>query len=234
MGLPNRGKPNSLASITINHQKIPSFPSISFDNTLVTPFFAKYPKFKYLIPEVIQLYRKHNYQFLWYDNKGMNEFASLLYNKINTLDQEGIKTRVPYTEKLQAIFQDSEHTENSDVEVELLMSSLYFFYANRVFKGLDEQQTAELGWYLPQKKQSYVNRLDSLLQDPNLINKPIKDLPSQYYRLKDALQQYRNLKKKGGWDPIIYSKKLKSLQLGDTSDVILQIRKTAIYHRRFK
>ena len=126
----------------------------------------------------------------------MNEFASLLYNKINTLDQEGIKTRVPYAEKLQAIFQDSEHTENSDVEVELLMSSLYFFYANRVFKGLDEQQTAELGWYLPRKKQSYVNRLDSLLQDPNLINKPIKDLPSQYYRLKDALQQYRNLKKK--------------------------------------
>lgn len=227
VGFPTTTKASSLpiAYATLNYQKIPYFPPVPFDSTLVAPFFIKYPKFKYLKPEVIQLYRKHNYQFLWYDNKGMNEFASLLYNKINTLDQEGIKTRVPYAEKLQAIFQDSEHTENSDVEVELLMSSLYFFYANRVFKGLDATTTVELGWYLPRKKQSYVNRLDSLLQDPSLINKQLKDLPGQYYLLKDALLRYRDLEKKGGWDPIIYSKKLKSLQLGDTSDVILQIRK---------
>jgi hypothetical protein len=31
------------------------------------------------------------------------------------------------------------------------MSSLYFFYADRVFKGLDAKQTVELGWYLPRK-----------------------------------------------------------------------------------
>jgi hypothetical protein len=70
--------------------------------------------------------------------------------------------------------------EKSDLEVELMMSSL-FFYADRVFKGLDTKKTAELGWYLPRKKQSYVNRLDSLLQDPNLINKQLEDLPGQYY-----------------------------------------------------
>jgi hypothetical protein len=40
--------------------------------------------------------------------------------------------------------------EKSDLEVELIMSSL-FFYADRVFKGLDTKKTAELGWYLPRK-----------------------------------------------------------------------------------
>jgi hypothetical protein len=69
--------------------------------------------------------------------------------------------------------------EKSDLEVELIMSSLFFFYADRVFKGLDTKKT-ELGWYLP-RKQSYVNRLSSLLQDPNLINKQPEDLPGQYY-----------------------------------------------------
>jgi hypothetical protein len=44
---------------------------------------------------------------------------------------------------------------------------------------LDTKKTAELGWYL-EKKQSYVNQLD-LLQDPNLINKQLEDLPGQYY-----------------------------------------------------
>jgi hypothetical protein len=36
---------------------------IPFDSTLA-PFFAKYPKLKYLKPEVVQLYKKHNYEFL--------------------------------------------------------------------------------------------------------------------------------------------------------------------------
>jgi hypothetical protein len=31
--------------------------------TVLLAPFAKYPKFKYLKPEVVQLYRKHNYEF---------------------------------------------------------------------------------------------------------------------------------------------------------------------------
>jgi hypothetical protein len=69
--------------------------------------------------------------------------------------------------------------EKSDLEVEHDVLS-FFFYADRVFKGLDTKKTAELGWYLPRKKQSYVNQLDSLLQDPK-INKQLEDLPGQYY-----------------------------------------------------
>jgi hypothetical protein len=64
-----------------------------------------------------------------------------------------------------------------------------------------------------------------LLQDPNLINKQPEDLPGQYYLLKRILQSYHNIAEKGGWDPIVLSKKIKSLQPRDTSDVILQIRK---------
>ncbi|SEA12455.1 Murein L,D-transpeptidase YcbB/YkuD [Flavobacterium gillisiae] len=236
VGFSTTAKASSLSTIcaALDYQKIPSFPPIPFDSTLVAPFFDKYPKFKYLKPEVIQLYRKHNYEFLWYDSNGINEFASLLYNKVNNLEQEGIKTRVPYAEKLQTIFQDLENMEKSDVEVELLMSSLYFFYANRVFKGLDAKQTVELGWYLPRKKQSYVNRLDSLLQDPSLINKQLKDLPGQYYLLKDVLQNYRDIEKNGGWDPIVFPKTIKSLKPGDTSDVILQVRKRLFITRDLK
>jgi murein L,D-transpeptidase YcbB/YkuD len=224
--LPTTTKASSLsiASAALRYQKIPSFPPVPFDSTLVAPFFAKYPKFKYLKQEVIQLYRKHNYEFLWHNSNGRNEFASLLYNKVNSLDQEGIKTRVPYAEKIQTIFQDIDNIDKPDVEVELLMSSLYFYYAARVFKGIDPKKSKELGWYLPRKKQSYVTRLDFLLQDPSLINKPDKDLLGQYYQLKAALKDYRNIEKKGGWNPIVLPSKMKSLKPGDTAAAILQIR----------
>jgi hypothetical protein len=56
----------------------------------------------------------------------MNEFAALLYDKVNNLEQEGLKIRVPYAVEIQAIFQDVEIMEKSDLEVELMMSSYFF------------------------------------------------------------------------------------------------------------
>jgi hypothetical protein len=110
--------------------------------------------------------------------------------------------------------------EKSDLEVELIMS-LLIFYADRVFKGLDTKKTAELGWYLPRKKQSYVNR-SSLLQDPNLINKQ----PKTFRTILPLKEYFRvNIAEKG-WDPIVLPK-IKSLQPRDT-DVILQIKNVCL------
>jgi hypothetical protein len=47
------------------------------------------------------------------------------------------------------------------------------------------QKNGRTGLVSSAKKQSYVNQLDSLLQDPNLINKQLEDLPGQYYLLKE-------------------------------------------------
>jgi hypothetical protein len=80
----------------------------------------------------------------------MNEFAALLYDKVNNLEQEGLKYVYLMQQKYKPFFR-MEIMEKSDLEVELIMSSLYFFYADRVFKGLDTKKTAELGWYLPKK-----------------------------------------------------------------------------------
>jgi hypothetical protein len=63
-----------------------------------------------------------------------------------------------------------------------------------LFKGI-EPAKSKLGWYLPEKT-ILRKPLDSLLVDPSLINKPDKDLLGQYYLLKSALQDYRNIEKK--------------------------------------
>ncbi|WP_291098748.1 MULTISPECIES: L,D-transpeptidase family protein [unclassified Flavobacterium] len=204
---------------------IQEFIPATFDSTLIAPFFLKYSKLNYLKNEVVQLYRERHYQYLWYDRKGLNEFANLLYDKVNNLDQEGLQIQLPYQEKITALLQNSDTIGKPKVEAELFLSSLYFFYADKVYKGLDAKKTAELDWFLPRKKQSYANGLDSLLLNPSLINKPEKDVLGQYYLLKEALQKYRTIEKNGGWDSIVIPKKMKSLKPGDTSQVILQIRK---------
>ena len=199
-----------------------------FDSTQVETFFDKYPKLKKYKPEVKSLYRKHQFHYVWFDKNGINEFGNLLYNKINNLTQEGIQTVIPYKEKLDEIYDGSQEDQKPNVDIELLNSALYFFYADKVYHGLETQKIKDLEWYLPRKKQSYVSYLDSLLIDPSLINKDEKGVLSQYYLLKDELQKYRQMEKKGGWQAITVDPNVKSYKPGDSGTAIAQIR-----HRLF-
>ena len=66
-----------------------------FDSTLVAPFFEQYPKLRYLQPAIKALYQNRHYEHLWYDSKGLNEFAYVLYDKINNLEEEGVPNAMP-------------------------------------------------------------------------------------------------------------------------------------------
>lgn len=195
---------------------------IPFDSTLVANFFANHPNVLKYESEVKAIYRKHDFHFLWYDADGLNEVSEMLYSKINAIETEGVKTTIPYKSELDAIFQKRETTPNP--QNELLISALYFFYANKVYQGLDATQTSELGWYLPRKKQSYVSYLDSILHNPSLMHQNEKEVVGQYFRLKSVLQQYRAIEQKGAWEPIAFEAKTKALEPGDSAVTVAKIR----------
>ncbi|MFV8368085.1 L,D-transpeptidase family protein [Flavobacterium sp. LB2R40] len=197
---------------------------IAFDSTQINTFFDKYPKLKSYQGDVEKLYRKHQFHYIWFDRDGLNEFAGLLYNKVNNLSQEGIETEIPYKERLDDIYDNPEDNQKATIDTELLSSALYFFYADKVYDGISTQKTKDLGWFLPRKRQSYVNYLDSLLINPSLINKDEKGVLKQYYLLKDVLQEYRKIEKKGGWKTIALDPNVKSYKPGDSAATIAQIR----------
>ena len=105
------------ANLKLPH-KINSFNKVKslspFDSTLVSSFFTKYPELQKYQEETTELYRKRNYQYIWFDTKGMLEVSHLLYNKLNNMEDEGIKTTIPYKEKLDCLFQNA--TENQKAE----------------------------------------------------------------------------------------------------------------------
>lgn len=202
---------------------------IPFDSTLVKPFFVRNPELKKYQSDVEALYRKYQYNYIWHDKNRVNEVGSLLYNKLINLEEEGIDTAVPYKDKLDAIFQNPEQAQNPDIDTELLISSLYFFYADKVYHGLDANKIAQMGWYLPRKKQSYVNYLDSLLTNPSLIHKDEREVFGQYYRLRELLKKYRQMNQKGEWVAIDPDPKVKSFKPGDSSRTIAQIRQRLFF-----
>lgn len=204
---------------------------IVFDSTSVNTFFAKHPDFKPFEPQVKELYQKHNYHYVWYDKGGRIDFAEVLYNKANQIDADGIQTQLPYKAQLDNLFTDDNDKPNPNSE--LLISSMYFFYAKKVFEGVDTSKSEETGWYLPREKTSYIKYLDELLKDPKLIANDKSEMISQYYNLKKGLQFYRQIKQKGGWDTITLEGN-KALKPENVSASVAQIRKRLIMTGEFK
>jgi murein L,D-transpeptidase YcbB/YkuD len=214
------------SSITLKaYEKINSSKTIlSINNTTITSFFKNYPKFNTYQSDVNLLYKNRNYKMIWYDNNDLIEFAHLLYQKVNMLEKEGVKSTVPYRDQIDLIFNETEANKPSQSDTELLLTSLYVFYTNKVYEGIDAKKVQDLGWFLPKKSISYDKLLDSLLVDPKLLDKDKIDLFSQYYKLRDVLEKYRQIQKNNDWDPITMDQSFQELKPLDSSKTIGQIR----------
>lgn len=211
-------KPNAATTRKFHFEEV----SLAFDSTAVTTFYAKYPKLVLYQKQAVDLYRKNHFTYLWYNKKGRKETAEVIYNKMNNLLEEGLQAKVPYKEILDGMFPKTNTKPN--IEVELFLTNYYFYYTNKVLQGIDSAKTEELGWYLPRKKLSYGQYLDSILIDPKLIDNKAK-LIGQYYKLKEVLQRYRDIEKNGGWETIEVPEGFKQLKPDDSSDLVVQIRK---------
>lgn len=198
--------------------------NITIDSASIVAFFSNYPELKHYRKEVFALYKKHHYNQIWFDEKGIVEFANTLYARTNDLDKEGVMVSFPYQGKLEGIFNaDTENTlSNSDTE--LMITNLYLFYADKVYKGLDDKTTKEIGWLLPRKQISYAHLLDSIIERPEKLEKDDKVLFRQYYKLRDVLQRYRDIEKKGGWAIIAVDPAVKAYKLADSAKAIQQLR----------
>jgi len=197
---------------------------IPFDSTQVAPFYLKFPELVKYEKEVKAIYRKYHFQTIWLAEKGVVEFGHSLYSKVKALEAEGVPSTFPYEAKLDGVFDDEIENTLTDQETELMLTNLFVFYAGKVYKGMDEKTTTDIGWLLPRKPLSYTVLLDSIFASKNLANDESKFVLKQYYKLKTVLQQYREIEKKGGWSPIESDPKIKAYKPGDSAKAIRQIR----------
>jgi murein L,D-transpeptidase YcbB/YkuD len=194
------------------------------DSTLVTPFFTQYPLLKKYQKDLVTVYRNYEYNSIWFDEKGLVEYSNSFYSKVKNLDDEGISTAFPYQENINEIFADVSKNKLSNTDAELLLTSLYLFYVEKVYKGIDNKSTTAIEWLLPRKKVSYSGLLDAFISDQESQNADSLVLFTQYYKLRDVLKRYRDIEQKGGWKPIDIDPEVKSFKPGDSANTILQIR----------
>lgn len=198
--------------------------NLPFDSNMVIAFYHSYPALKKYQKDVTEVYRQHHFTHIWFDKRGVVEFGQTLYCKVNELNDEGISSKFPYHKEMDGVFDNDEVSTLSPTETEIMLTNLYLFYAEKVFRGIEEDSTKAIGWLLPRKQVSFAVLLDSVMADPELICRDDSMLFSQYYKLRDILKRYREIERKGGWKPIDLDPKLKSYKPGDTAKAIQQIR----------
>lgn len=199
------------------HEKI-----VPIDTTQFAAFFEKHPDFKEFEKDIRTLYRKHHH-YIWHDKNGLIEFAEVLHNRADNIQTEGVNKPIPYKDQIDGLFASG--NDKPDTNSELLVSSMYFYYANKVLKGLGTESSKATGWYLPRDKVDYVSYLDTLMKKPELIQEDKSEVFSQYYNLKKGLDKYRAIEKKGGWRTITLDEGVKSIKEGDSATAVTQIRK---------
>ncbi|WP_413999926.1 L,D-transpeptidase family protein [Flavobacterium sp. W1B] len=197
---------------------------IPLDKTVLNDFFKKHPNLDKYQPDVNAIYKKRGYNSIWYDEKGLIEFSNLLYSKVNLLEEEGLESDLAYRSKIDEIFNTNSAEKLSKTDTEMLLSTMYVFYIKKVFQGIDPEKTNQIGWLLPRKNISYETLLDSLLANPDLLNKNEKQLFGQYYKLREVLKKYRAIEKNEDWSPIEFDPSIAYYKPSDSSKTIGQIR----------
>jgi murein L,D-transpeptidase YcbB/YkuD len=113
--------------------------------------------------------------------------------------------------------------KGSTTRTDLLLSSMYFYFAEKVWGGLSEASVRKINWYLPRKKINYEARLDSLLRAPGGISEVGEPVYRQYGFLKKALEKYQAIANANEWPVIVIDKK--SYTRGDSANPIAIIKK---------
>lgn len=198
---------------------------VTVDAASIDQFYKKYPKLKKYQNDVLDLYKKKEYNAIWHDDKRVSEFGSLLYHKVRLLSDQGIKATMPYMDLVDDVFNENVSNKLPQIDTELLLSNMYVFYASNVYSGVDPATLKKIGWFLPAKSISYAKILDSLMVDPDRLNKDENLLFGQYYKLKAMLKKYRTIEQNNQWTKIdIDSATYKDLKPFDSGVAVKQIR----------
>lgn len=192
------------------------------DSTYISPFFEKFPDLKEYKKDYDEIYNHYEHHFIWFNEKGMRDFGEALYEKSKNLKEDGIYNEFPYQSSVDSIYAIKIKNPKEHPDAELLMTGLYLFYLDNVYKGIGIAHTNDTGWLLPRKDVDETQALELLIADEDL-EKDDSLMFNQYFKLRNVLKDYRQIEKAGGWEKIGAGDS-KSFKPGDQSPVIKQIR----------
>ena len=145
-------------------------------------------------------YNVRNFQFAWFDSKGLNEQAlgfRSLYKYSTDSTNKQLDNRLD-----ELIVRDNtfSETDPSIIKLELQLTRRFVQF---LLNGTDESMHGhDMASFVPIKKQPMMQLADSILSEKNHDNEKGVTVNPLYNGLKEELRKYVAISKKGGWDTI--------------------------------
>ena len=193
---------------------------IKFDSTNIKIFLDSFPKFKPFEKDIRNFYVSRNFAYAWYDENGLIETATNLFNRVQNIKEEGVPDTVPYKSEFISFMETAVGNDSVAPPLEMMLTAQYFAFAKKVWEGLDEKQTLAIEWFLPRKKFTSEQLLDSVLSGMKISENSA--ILRQYNLLKEQLKKYRLIEEQDTLGLIKADKK--TYKLADSSASIGAIR----------
>ena len=198
----------------------------SFDSLEITGFLKQYPEFYPYQASIRTFYRHRNLAFAWFDKKGLIEQAGNLADRLMNLQNEGVNKEIPYYKSLDSLMYSDNPKQVSGqlkTKLELMLTAQYFAFADIAWEGMDASVSKAVNWYLPRKKVSYEEYLDSVLEGKaDQLKSDKVPVYRQYDLLRRYLIKYRELDAQNRW--FLIKVQAKAYKPGDSSLVIVRVR----------
>lgn len=201
---------------------------IPLDSSRIGKFLADNPVFAEFKTHFDTFYRTNNYNYVWYNNKGLIETAGALMAALNEIEQQGVTGRIPYKDSIEQLMHSATETgpnARPNITTELMLTGQYFLYAKKIWEGALSSKADSMNWYLPRKKLSYTALLENNLKDStiaSLAGPPA--VRAQYEGLKKALARYRQVEKNGSEIEVPLLKGKSTIRVNDSAAVVAAVR----------
>ena len=206
-----------------------SYSDLFLDSTALESFITTKNVNDTISRRMRSFYNTRNYQFAWFSSDGVTEegrsFWNLheyytTYSGDTSLNDKNLKKRMNYLVSEETL--SVKGSDKSSINTELTLTVHFISYFVNNYKG-GEIKRKEMERFVPFKKEDALFIADSILTKKHKDNKYYADVNPEYKSLKDQLQKYYDIAKKGGWQSIATTEK--KIMAGKSSPAVLAIKK---------
>ena len=180
-------------------------------------------------------YEKRDFNPLWTLDTGLTPQADQLIRAIEEAELDGLISEDYHLSQIkpliadfkQALLQRQSFDPEKQADLDLLLTDAFLLFSSHLLSGRVIPNAVDSTWLffnpvsditLILNSNAYSSRIESFFDG-------LRPAHAAYYRLRNALQHYIGIQKKGGWPSIPSGP---SLRIGDTHDRVDKIRKRLI------
>lgn len=174
--------------------------SLAFEKYLVTN-----PQSDSVSENMRDFYNLRNFEFAWFDSKGLNEQA-LGFRSLYKYSTDSVNKQLNrQLDDLLLHETTISATDPSILKIEFQLTRRFVQFLLDRYKD-QNMHGRDLATFVPIKKQSVAQLTDSILSKKKHDNEKYTSVNPMYSNLKDQLEKYVAIAKKGGWDTITVTK----------------------------